>query len=315
MKPFNKILQLFARQRAVEKRRLGKTGLDVSVLGFGTAGIGFGGASFDRVELLLNSALDAGLNVIDTGECYMESEEYIGRAIAHRRKDFYIFSKCGHLRGLEEEPDWDNMQRLQESLDRSLRRLRTDHLDVFFLHSCPKEVLEKDEVIDFMEVAKKSGKTKFIGYSGENDAAMYAVKCGSFDVLEMSVNIADQQSIDVILPEAVKQQIGIVAKRPIANIAWRYKDCPGEYFVPYWERLKKLNYDFLEDTHGKAVEVALRFTISVPGVSTAIVGTQQPKHCEENKKIVSRGLLDPILYGAIRKRWKEVCGSDWTGQI
>src|SRR5437763_9917739 len=111
----------------MEKRRLGKTDMDVSVLGFGGSEIGYEKASTETVAKLLNSALDAGLNVIDTAECYEGSEELIGQTISHRRKDYYLFTKCGHPRGIGSE-DWSRPS-LLESIERSLRRLRTDYLD------------------------------------------------------------------------------------------------------------------------------------------------------------------------------------------
>src|SRR3982074_3327268 len=117
----------------MEKRQLGKTDMQVSVLGFGGAEIGFEGATAETVARLLNSALDAGLNVIDTAECYEGSEELIGQAVGHRRKDFYLFTKCGHPRGIGSE-DWSSSS-LLESIERSLRRLRTDCLDLIQLHS------------------------------------------------------------------------------------------------------------------------------------------------------------------------------------
>ena len=97
----------------MEKRTLGKTGLEVSVLGFGGAEIGFQKSAQENVEKLLNAALDAGLNVIDTAECYgsggehPSSEELIGKAVAHRRGDFLLFTKCGHASGIPDEKDWD----------------------------------------------------------------------------------------------------------------------------------------------------------------------------------------------------------------
>jgi len=112
----------------MERRRLGRTGLEVSALGFGGAEIGYQDASLDMVERLLGSALDAGLNVIDTAECYAGSEELIGQAVSHRREHFYLFTKCGHASGFE-LPDWDPKM-LEQSIDRSLRRLRTDRVDL-----------------------------------------------------------------------------------------------------------------------------------------------------------------------------------------
>jgi aryl-alcohol dehydrogenase-like predicted oxidoreductase len=297
----------------MEKRKLGKTGLEVGVLGFGGAQIGK--SSSAEVEPMLNGALDAGLNVIDTAECYQASEENIGRAVSHRRKDFFLFTKCGHSRGFEKPPDWDDPVRLQKTLDRSLKRLRTDYLDLFQVHSCPREVLEKGDVIDFMKQAKRSGKARFIGYSGENDAALYAVQSGVFDTLQMSINLADQHAIDFILPEAVKQEMGVIAKRPLANVAWQYEERPMEYHVPYWERFKKLDYDFLKPADELAVSAALRFTLRVPGVCVAIVGSRRLGRWQANVRIIEDGVLDNGRYEAIRRRWKEIAPADWIGQV
>lgn len=112
----------------MEKRAFGKTDMEVSVLGFGGAEIGFSGATAETVDRLLGSALDAGLNFIDTAECYGNSEELIGKTMSHRRNDFYLITKCGHASGFD-APDWDP-QMLSESIDRSLTRLNTDRLDV-----------------------------------------------------------------------------------------------------------------------------------------------------------------------------------------
>src|SRR6516165_11571103 len=118
----------------MEMRQLGKTDMRVSVLGFGGAEIGFEKAAAKTVADLLNSALDAGLNVIDTAECYLQSEELIGQAVADRRGDFWLFTKCGHPeRPLVE--DW-RPESLLRSIRRSLQRLRTDRLDLVLLHSC-----------------------------------------------------------------------------------------------------------------------------------------------------------------------------------
>jgi len=300
----------------MEKRIFGKTGLEVSILGFGGAEVGFSKASVGRVRELLDSALDAGLNVIDTAECYMASEELLGEAVSGRRKNFYLFSKCGHSRGYE-HPDWDDIPRMEESLDLSLTRLRTDYLDLFQIHSCPKDILERGDILDFMERAKRSGKTRFIGYSGDNEAALFAVQSGRFDTLQTSINIAEQRTIDTVLPEAVKQNMGVIAKRPVANAAWRHKTRPPDdfYGVTYWDRLQKLDYDFLKKDMGESVADALRFTLAVPGVTVAIVGTQQPGRWQENACLLARGPLDPREFTAIRERWKQRAEKDWEGEI
>ena len=297
----------------MEKRKYGNTGMEVSVLGFGGAEIGFEGATVQDVDKLLGSALDAGLNVIDTAECYATSEELIGKTVSHRRGDYYLFTKCGHASGFD-APDWDPAM-LEASIDRSLKRLQTDYVDVIHLHSCSEELLRKGDVIDVLRRAKEKGKTRFIGYSGDSKTALYAIQCGAFDSLETSISIADQEAIELTIPEAQKRGIGVVVKRPIANAAWKWEERPtNDYVVPYWERLRKLGYAFLNADLQEAVGTALRFTLSVPGVSTAIVGTKNPSRWLENARLLERGPLTPEEYGEIRRIWQEVAEPDWTGR-
>jgi aryl-alcohol dehydrogenase-like predicted oxidoreductase len=299
----------------MEKRTFGKTGLQVTPLGFGGAEIGFEGATPQTVERLLNSALDAGLNVIDTAECYPGSEELIGNAVSQRRGEFYLFTKCGHPEGMGKPSDWSKAGLLR-SIDRSLERLRTDRLDLVQLHSCSEEELRKGEVIEALQQARAAGKSRFIGYSGDSSAALYAVECGAFDTLQTSVSIADQEAIELTLPLARKRNLGVIAKRPIANAAWRTGRKPDSpYHHTYWDRLQVLKYDFLKGDVNEAVATALRFTLSVPGVHTAIVGTINPARWKQNADLVARGPLPEVESRAIRERWKAVAKSDWVGQV
>ena len=301
----------------MEKRRLGKTDMDVSVLGFGGAEIGYHNVTNEQVAELLNSALDAGLNVIDTAECYHNSEEMIGRAVNNRRKEFYLFTKCGHPRGLESAPNWSR-DSILESIERSLQRLKTDRVDIVHLHSCSESELRKGEAIGALQTARERGYTRYIGYSGDSRAAHYAVECGAFDTLQISISIGDQEAIDLTLPLAREKQMGIIAKRPIANVAWKTGHKPMEsYHHEYWERLRKLNYDFLRnfDDLEKTVSIALRFTLSVPGVHTAIVGTTKPERLQQDSKLLEAGPLPDEEYQAIRQRWEEFAPRIWIGQI
>ena len=300
----------------MEKRRLGKTDMDVSVLGFGGAEIGFESASLDAVEKLLKSALDAGLNVIDTGECYRGSEELIGQAVSDRREDFYLFTKCGHPHGMESSANWSQASLLQ-SIERSLGRLKTDRLDIVHLHSCSESELRKGEAIKALQTARERGYTRYIGYSGDSRAAHFAVECGAFDTLQTSISIADQEAIELTVPLAHKKQMGVIAKRPIANAAWKtgHKPIQG-YHHEYWERLRKLNYEFLRNADlEKAIGIALRFTLTVPGVHTAIVGTKKPERWQENAQLLEAGPLSEAEFHAIRHRWEEYAPRIWIGQI
>lgn len=288
--------------------------MDVSVLGFGGSEIGYQRVSANAAKKLLNEALDAGINVIDTAECYVTSEELIGTALGARRKEYYLFTKCGHARGWS-YPDW-RPESLLGSIERSLKRLKTDHVDLVQLHSCSAAELRRGHVIDALNRARERGYTRYIGYSGDGDAARLAVECGAFDTLQVSISIADQEAIELVLPLAVERTIGVIAKRPIANVAWRNGNRPpgDSYGYPYWERLQKLSYEFLRGDLREAVAIALRFTLSVPGVHTAIVGTAQPGRFAENAAAVAAGPLPEKVFRGIRDRWRAIAGPRWTGQ-
>ncbi len=294
----------------MEKRTLGKTGMDVTVLGFGAAEIGYRGVPQDTVDRLINSALDAGLNIIDTAECYPGSEEKIGQAVSSRRSEYFLFSKCGH----DNDADHWNPKKMDQQIDRSLKRLRTDRVDLVQLHSCTEQQLRHGDVIDVLRRARAAGKIRFIGYSGDGPAAVYAVESGAFDTLQISVSIADQEAIDLVLPAARANGIGVIAKRPIANAVWKESSKPDAYYETYWNRLRQLDYDFLKDDLNRAVAIALSFTLSVDGVHTAIVGTTRPDRWRENAALLESGALDTAQFDAIRARWSAVAKPDWTGQ-
>jgi aryl-alcohol dehydrogenase-like predicted oxidoreductase len=307
--------------RARERRRFGKTGLEVGLLGFGSAEIGYGRVEQPTVDRLLGQALDAGLNVIDTAECYIDAEVQIGTAVAHRRKDYFLFTKCGHWAGEGSQGEEWTKRGILSSLERSLKRLKTEAVDLFQLHSCARDVLVKGECIEAMEQAKKEGKTRFIGYSGDSLAALFAVESGRFDALQTSVNICDQEAIDLVLPKALERDLGVVAKRPIANAVWRYIANPeNSYHQEYWRRLRALDYDFAkgdarlrEDAQGPA-SVAMRFTAMQPGVHVLIVGTTKPERWRQNEELLAAGPLPSELERSIRERWKAVASEDWIGQ-
>ncbi len=298
----------------MEKRQLGKTDMHVTALGYGGAEIGFEKAAPESVSRLLGEALDAGLNMIDTAECYLQSEELIGQAVAHRRGEFYLFTKCGH----PENPgvgDW-RPESLLATIERSLQRLKTDCVDLVQLHSCSENELRKGDVIAALQQARAKGHTRYIGYSGDGSAARFAIECGAFDTLQTSLNIADQEAIELTLPRARERARGVIAKRPIANAVWRHAEKPAnDYILPYWERLRQLDYEFLRTEPENAAAIALRFTLSVPGVHTAIVGTANPTRWRQNAALLAAGPLDDSRMAAIRGRWKAVAGVDWVGQI
>jgi aryl-alcohol dehydrogenase-like predicted oxidoreductase len=292
----------------MEKRTFGRTKLQVSPLGFGAAPIGYLQTDRDRVATMLNFLLDHGMNVIDTAASYEGSEEVIGETIGSRRDQFVLISKCGtKVSGVEGE-DW-SPRLIAQTVDRSLRRLKTDRLDVMLLHSCKLEVLEKGDAVAALAKARDAGKIRFPGYSGDNDAAAYAATLPDIAVIETSISIADQANIAHVLPTAREHRCGVIAKRPIANAAWKDPaHQPGlyrGYAQPYTDRLQKMQLNpaelgFSGPPEEIWPEMALRFTLSFPEVSTAIIGTTSAKNAEQNIAHAGKGPLAKEVVEKIR---------------
>ena len=126
----------------MQRHSFGKTGLEVSILGFGGAPVGFLETEQREVTEILNNLLDQGVNLIDTAAGYDGSEVMIGKTISHRRDDFILVSKCGRaMDGIVGEA-W-SAACVTNTVDRALARLQTDHLDVMLLHSCDLETLQR----------------------------------------------------------------------------------------------------------------------------------------------------------------------------
>jgi aryl-alcohol dehydrogenase-like predicted oxidoreductase len=308
---------------AIEFRVLGKTGLRVSTLGFGGSEIGYQAVAQKTVDKILNAALDAGINVIDTAECYAEGEALVGKAIAARRAEVVLMTKCGHapLGSASErasgyaQPDWEPAM-LARSIERSLTNLRTDYVDVMQFHSPSLATLKDGRVIEVLHRARERGQARFVGCSADSDEALYAVESGAFDTLQISASIADQEAIERVIPKAAARRMGVIVKRPIANAAWRHgKQPPADWYTrPYWDRLQALDYDFLKRGGEDAAAVALRFTLGTAGVTTAIVGTTRVERVAQNIAHAAAGPLPHAQYEAIRARWRAVAPAEWIGQ-
>lgn len=300
----------------MEKRQFGRTDMSVSVLGFGGSQIGIKDLHFSRKEAdrLLGKVLEMGINVLDTASSYNTSEELIGHALSGRRNEYYLFSKCGEAAtvGLD-YPDWDP-RAVRPSVERSLKRLQTDYLDLVLIHSCTEAVLRQEELIEAVKQVKRDGLVRYIGYSGDSTDALYAIYTDAFDALETSVNVLDQEALDMTLDEAEKRGMGIIAKRPVANAVWSPSG-EMESPDPYVERLRKLDYPFLRGDEELALETALRFTVSVPQVDTAIVGSVDADHIRRNAEVVAKGKLSDVEMRSIRKRWEQAKEPAWEGLI
>jgi aryl-alcohol dehydrogenase-like predicted oxidoreductase len=293
----------------MEKRKFGKTGLEVSVLGFGAMHIGSPKVDDATADKMLNEVLDLGINLIDTARAYGESERRIGQFISHRRSEFILSTKVGY--DVQWQPDW-TYEAVVGGIDQALKLMKTETIDIVHLHSCPLEVLEKGDVIRGLEKQKKEGKVLLIAYSGENEALKYAVASGFFDSIQVSVNICDQRIIDDPLPEAVRQGMGVIAKRPIANAPWRHDSPPvGHYSEEYWHRLKKMKIG----TFGMGwLDLSLRFAAFTNGISTCIAGTSNSGHLKENLRALEKGPLDQAIVKHIRSEFQKN-DDHWVGLI
>jgi len=304
-----------------QRRAFGNTGLHVSPLGFGGAPIGLLDSDQDAVRTVLTTLLDHGVNVIDTAAMYYGSEAMIGKTIGTRRDEFVLISKCGHAIDESDAEPW-SPDLIRASVERSLQRLRTDVIDVMLLHSCDLDTLKKGDSLAELVRLRDQGKIRFVGYSGDNETAAWAVAQPDVRVLQTSINICDQNNIDTVLPVAREHEVGVMVKRPIANAAWkdaqqyeRYKS----YAQPYVERFKAmgLSLEMLGIDGDPAViwpEIALRFTLSVAGVHTAIVGTTRPDRIPANLQAAAKGPLDDVPFQKLRDAFQKAPDSaDWKG--
>ncbi|ULH17649.1 aldo/keto reductase (plasmid) [Deinococcus sp. KNUC1210] len=291
------------------EREFGTSGLRVGILGFGAGHIGGPQMSEDEAGTLLNRAVDLGLTLIDTARGYGLSEERIGRHLSWRRGDFVLSSKGGY--DVEGTQDW-TPQNIRLGIERALRVMRTDYLDVFHLHSCPLDVLQRDDLLGALDEVRQAGQIRVAAYSGENEALAWAVQSGRFGSVQTSVNIADQWSLHHVLPDAARLGLGVIGKRPVANMAWTYPTRPvGEYAETYWERLQALG---LEAGDLDFSELALRFSAYAPGVSSVIVGTGRLENLERNAATLQQGPLPAETLTAIEAAWAEH-GQDWGGEV
>jgi aryl-alcohol dehydrogenase-like predicted oxidoreductase len=277
------------------------------------------------VAEILNTLLDRGVNLIDTAASYRGSEEAIGEAVGHRRDDYVLVSKCGQAFDDIEGAAW-SATAIEQTVDRALARLATDRIDVMLLHSCDLETLQRGEALGALAAARDAGKIRFLGYSGDNEAAAYASGLDEVAVIETSVSICDQANIDAVLPLARANEAGVLAKRPIANAAW--KDAAEQrgiyvgYAQTYAERLAKMAIvpaalGFPGEAAAAWPEIALRFTLAQAGVSTAIVGTTKTSHVEGNLAALSKGPLGEDAIAKLRdafRRAETAAGETWSGQ-
>lgn len=290
-------------------RQLGTSSLTVSALGFGAGHIDTTNLSEKAAHDLLDTALDLGVTFFDTARGYGASEKRLGRWLPRRRDRVVLSTKVGY--DVPGQQDW-TAGAVTGGIDRALKTLNTETIDVVFLHSCSLPVLQQGELIEALLAARDAGKIRVPGYSGENAELAWAADAGVFGVLQTSVNLADQHSLRHTLPRARKHRLGVVAKRPLANASWRHTHRPtGIYGETYWDRLQHMD---LDPADGDWAGTALRFSAFAPGVTTAIVGTSS----KDNLTVAAASVGKGPLPAAERERWEQAFAPhdrEWAGEV
>ncbi len=300
---------------ALLTRTLGRTGTDVTILGFGAMelrGQPRGPAIADSdAGTVLNAVLDGGINLIDTSVDYGRSEELIGRYLRGRRDEYFLASKCGCPLDppADATPPYAHDYRpanVRAGVERSLRRLGTDRLDLLQVHMSPSRAqLEADDTIATLATLRDQGKVRFIGMSGILPNLPDHIAMGVFDVFQIPYSAVQREHEDLITAAASAGagtliRGGVARGGPAEDKDWRQ----GPLGLPEGQgrdRWQSAGLDDLLDGMPR-LEFMLRFTISHPGLSTTIVGTSDPGHLRSNLAMAEKGPLPADLYAEARKR-------------
>jgi aryl-alcohol dehydrogenase-like predicted oxidoreductase len=295
----------------MEQRPLGHTGLRVSALGFGAMHLNDLRTSEAEAAALLNQVLDLGITLIDTARGYGLSEERIGRHLAHRREEFVLSTKVGY--GVDGVPDW-TYDCIVQGVERALRLMRTDWLDVVHLHSCPLPVLQQGDVIRALLDCRAAGKLRVAAYSGDNAEIDFAIACGGFGSLQTSVSVCDQAHLQRRAALADHAGLGVIAKRPLAGAVWRHAQRPDDVAEgQYWDRWQAMGWAAAAEL-GDPADAALRFAAHHTGVASVIVGTARLQHLRHNLDALARGPL-PAAHALAARTAFIRHGEHWPGLI
>ncbi len=274
----------------MEKRILGRTGWAVSVIGFGAIKLPRVGAK--ECADLLNRALDHGINFIDTADCYGDSEEKIGQALRSRRREFYLSTKVDERDG----------PGVRKKLERCLKRLRTEKIDLLLFHDVRGAEYEKifsTGGLSELKKARGEGKISEIGISIHGSIPMMrqAIESGAFSVLMAAYSAIDEDRLTAdLLPMAAAKGVGLIAMKPLAG--GRLAQLPGSA----WNS---------PAFHGESpAQIALRYALSNAHIHCAIPGMMARKELEENAAVGKNPR--PLSAEEIR-RFMEIAGETGRG--
>jgi aryl-alcohol dehydrogenase-like predicted oxidoreductase len=292
---------------AVAQRELGRTGLQVTALGYGAMELRGAPRGRDigevEAETILNKALDAGINYIDTSIDYGLSEERIGRYMSHRRDEYYLASKCGCLVGAppaprgQSSPHVFTRENIVAGVEQSLTRMKTDHLDVVQFHASPsRQTLQAQGALDALLELKEAGKVRFVGMSGTLPNLTDHIAMGVFDVFQIPYSAVEREH-EAAIAAAAASGAGIVIRGGAAKGA----PTEGKQTGLQWERWRRAALDDLLDGMSP-MEFILRFTFTNPDLDTTIVGTINPEHLQTNLDILELGPRPSDLYEEAKRR-------------
>jgi aryl-alcohol dehydrogenase-like predicted oxidoreductase len=292
----------------MQRRVLGRTGLQVSQLGYGAMELRgprfWGGRPVTEGEAarLLNAVLDAGINFLDTAYDYGMSEELIGRAIGHRRREYYLATKCGCtvVSGPEraDTPHVWSRDTLLENIDASLRRLRTEYIDVWQLHNPTVEQVERGRLVEVMEEVRAAGKVRWIGISTTLPELDTFLAWGVFDAFQIPYSALEPEHEQAITAVA-RAGSGTVIRGGVARGAPAEGGLGEHRRWAIWERAK---LDELRAPGESRTAFLLRLTLSHPDVHTVIVGTLNPAHLADDVRAAEAGPLPADLYAEAQRR-------------
>lgn len=288
-------------------RTLGRTGLEVTRLGYGSMGLrgprtwGVRVVDDADAERFLNAVLDAGINLIDTAPDYGASEERIGRYLGARRREFLLATKCGcapiqHEQHLEIRHVWTK-DVIQRNLENSLRRLQTDCVDILQFHGGDAETLQREGLIDLLQGFRQRGLIRFLGVSSSLPQLPGLIALGVFDTFQIPYSCLAPEH-HAWIARAAQAGAGIIVRGGIAQ-GGPEAEIQRPALNDIWTRAK---LDELLPAGMRRAELILRYTLSHPDCHTTIVGTCNLEHLRENLAAAQRGPLPAELHDQVRAR-------------
>ena len=284
------------------KAILGRTGLEVTRLGFGCANYRDNITHWtpEQATKVWNMALDAGINFFDTAYDYVNSEEWIGWALKSRYDEFYLASKCGctdtRPTSNDSNHSWtrDNLFR---NIEISLRRLNRDSIDIIQLHNATVEECAKGELVRALSDIRDQGMVKWIGSSTTNPDLPTFLSWGVFDVMQIPYSALQRQH-ELWIEKAAKEGVGIIIRGGVAQ----GETGVGRGASDTWEIFDKASLKDLMENNETPSSFVLRYTLSHPNEDTIIVGTTKTEHLQENIDATLRGPLNADVYNETKRR-------------